>query len=534
MLRNSKNYLKNNFASKRNFCQVNKKASKNVFSYLNERDLISNISNEELKNENYNLNSLLGENARLYIGFDPTAESLHLGNLVGILNAVRFSAFGIEPVLLLGGATGQIGDPSGKNKERPLLQKEVIDRNLENISNSFSSLFTNMKACADVKNFLKEINNKENTKYNSNFSLPMNSRIETNYNTHSMNYSTINTENTKINYKVINNLDFYKDLNVIDFLRNAGCNLRMGSLLSRETVKNRINSKDGLSLTEFMYQAFQGYDYLKLFENFNVRIQIGGSDQWGNMLAGYELIKKIKNTEVVNMTFPLLTTADGCKFGKSEGNALFLNPILTPINSIYQYFYNSSDADLKKLLYAFTFLDKKEIDNLLKIHSLSPEKRIGQKTLAEKLVGLLFSEEEAKKCTRNVEVHYCNFNNINKPEEIDNMLESCQAKEIPDYSFLNVTLSKFCCDKEIFQSKAQFRRALQAGSIQINDKSIKEDTILTNEFLLNQKYMILKTGKKHTHVFHILKESDDSQQSSKETSDSDSESVQLKPSLLAI
>jgi tyrosyl-tRNA synthetase len=316
-------------------------------------------------------------------------------------------------------------------------------------------------------------------------------------------------------YKIINNLDFYKDLNIIDFLREAGSNLRMGPLLSRETVKNRINTKEGLSLTEFMYQTFQGYDFLKLYEKHNVKIQIGGSDQWGNMLAGYELVKKMKNVEVVNMTFPLMTTASGAKFGKSEGNALFINPKLTPINNIFQYFYNIGDTDLMKMYSVFTFIEKKEIDDIINFHMKEPERRHGQKLLAEKITSMLFSQEEANKCIKNTQAHYftnnlsskinsINENNENNQEEI---FKDCHVTQL-NSDCLSLSISGLCVNQKIFPTKAQCKRLIQSGSLLINNNKVCEDLTINKEMFVGGKYMVLKTGKKNTHIFQINYEED--------------------------
>jgi len=314
---------------------------------------------------------------------------------------------------------------------------------------------------------------------------------------------------SSLNYKIVDNNEFYQDLNIIDFLREVGTNLRMGPLLSRETVKNRLNTKDGLSLTEFMYQTFQGYDYLKLFEKYNVKLQIGGSDQWGNMLAGYELIKKVRNQDVVNMTFPLMTTANGQKFGKSEGNALFINQQLTPVNCIYQYFYNVRDSDLQKLFYAFTFNDRKEIDDIINTHNHKPELRLGQKLLSEKIVALLFSEDEAVKCKKNAEVHYKNFSSVDMSQaqggsdNVENLFKDCNMIELSEDCLNKFSVSTLCVDQKIFNTKSQCRRLIQSGSVLINNSKISDDVTIDRSMLIGGKFLVLKTGKKNTHVFQI-------------------------------
>jgi tyrosyl-tRNA synthetase len=469
----------------KSFCTIPK--NENIFSYLNDRDLICNISNQELLKSDSKLD-YLGKHPRVYIGFDPTANSLHLGNLIGILTALRFSAFGIDPVMVIGGATGQIGDPSGKSKERPMLDKDKLEENLEGIRKNLSSVFGSVRGFQDFRNFYLSRNKNEGRVH------PAEAIIR--------NLQMPNNRHVHIKYFIVNNEEFYRDLSMIDFLRQVGVNLRMGPLLSRDTVKNRINSDDGLSLTEFMYQTFQGYDYLKLFEKYSVKIQIGGSDQWGNMLAGYELIKKIKNTEVINMTFPLMTTATGAKFGKSEGNALYINPDLTPINSIYQYFYNSSDTDLQKLFNAFTFIEKEEITDIMNSHIRNPEARIGQKKLSEKVVGLLYGEDEAEKCRRNTQLYY-----LSTAENLMDILNECQATEIGLDIFTNNTcLSKLVVENRFVNSKAEVRRLIKTGSVTVNNEKIDSDVILNKEMLYGGKYLLIKCGKKKSFVFKLKQE----------------------------
>jgi len=558
----------------------------NVFHHLHERNLIANISNKELITNPKLAKEFLKSNPKMYIGFDPTAEALHLGNLVGIITALRFASFGINPVFLIGGATGQIGDPSGKNKERPLLDIEKVQNNLNFINTNIQKILQSICNFKDFNEFQRakttgvsssdssdgEILNlqkilrsrrnditpkskniddlyienapKKHNEFLNNLTGNSihNSEKASNFDTLSANYveeqinqmkniqkllseeenkslsqlSSDNLKNQKMNLlnkkisvkcDIINNMEFYKDLNIIDFLRNVGTSLRMGPMLSRETIKNRIHSSDGMSLTEFMYQTFQGFDYLKLFELFNVRIQIGGSDQWGNMLAGYELIKKLKNIDVANMTFPLLTTANGQKFGKSEGNAFFLNEHMTPINNIYQYFFNIQDSDLEKLFYAFTFIEKNEIDDIMNFHNTQPENRTGQKILAEKIVSMLYSEDEALKCKKRCETHY--IANKIKAEKgsftnYDEAFKNMEVIELP-LNFLDskTKISQLCLDYKLLETKAACKRLLESGSLVINDNKIQKDIVLNQDMLLGGKYFVIKTGKKHTHVFAI-------------------------------
>ena len=545
-----------------------------IFLHLNSRNLISQISQQELVEpiniQNLkNTKTLLDNDSRCYIGFDPTAESLHLGNLVGLLTAVRFGLFGIDPIFLLGGATGLIGDPSGKSKQRQKLSEDKVEQNSELIKNNITQVLNSMKLNPDLKNFYKSIpknntnvkeNNKnepkarfkEETKNNLSFDelanlykksqkdkIPFNTyydsnidykQIKENFETKKLNkfkelFKKAKADTNPFNYAIVNNQEFYNDLSVIDFLRDVGFNLRMGSLLSRENVKNRICSKEGLSLAEFMYQTFQGFDFLKLNELYNVKIQLGGSDQWGNMLAGYDLIKKEKNIDVINLTFPLLTAANGEKFGKSEGNALFINPTLTPIYNIYQYFHNMKDNEIEKLLLTFSFLEAEEIKDLIDFHSKNPEKRLAQKTLGEKVVGLLYSEEEVEKCRSNCKVHGMTASKMfeeaklaklnldgttaastgseSDKEHWEQVLGQCQVVEINDDCIDKLTISKLCVEYKIVNTRTQCKRLIQSGSMFINDLKITDDVKLSKEMLLCGKYIVVKTGKKNIHLFQL-------------------------------
>ncbi len=490
----------------------------NVIKHLKERGLINNISHPTLI-ESENIHSLLGKNVKMYIGFDPTAQSLHLGNLMGIMTALRFSSYGIDPVFLVGGATGLVGDPSGKKKERPLMSNETIQNNLEKIRENIDFIIENISTNPEFKKFIntrkdliKGSSSDEETyeKMLLRHHAKEKEKLEQLLQRESFDANKIllnilptedidsNTKNKLVNYQVVDNYDFYKDLSVIDYLRKVGINMRMGSLLAKENVKSRLNTSDGMSLTEFLYQTMQGYDFLKLYESYNVKIQIGGSDQWGNMMAGNELVKKVRNSDVLCMTFPLLTTSTGEKFGKSEGNALFINPKLTTPNKIYQYFYNVSDNDIEKLLNVFTFLDKDEINEIVDLHKKQAEKRVGQKILAEKLTGMLFNEEEVRKCKSNCQAFY----NGLKGDDLS-FLDTCEKIEVTNEMFDKICISKICMENKIFKTKSEFKRLLESGAIQLNDKKIFDDVILKNEMFIGGKYFVLKSGKKNVHIFSL-------------------------------
>ena len=269
-----------------------------------------------------------------YIGFDPTSDSLHIGSLVQLVILKHFQNYGHKPIVLIGGATGMIGDPSGKSKERNLLSQEIINKNINSLKDQFS-------------NFL----------------------------------SFDSSENSAI---VLNNFQWTNKLNVIDFFRDFGKSLTVNYMMSKESVKKRLinESKEGMSFTEFTYQLFQAYDFYYLFKKFKCTIQMGGSDQWGNITSGVELIRKKTGKKVSAMTCPLITKADGTKFGKTEDGNIWLDKNKTSPYKFYQYWLNSSDEDSKKYVKIFTFETKKYIHNLIAQHELNPHERILQKFIA--------------------------------------------------------------------------------------------------------------------------------------------------------
>ena len=284
-----------------------------------------------------------------YIGFDPTSDSLHIGSLVQLVILKHFQNYGHKPIILIGGATGMIGDPSGKSKERNLLSQEIIDKNINSLKDQFS-------------NFL----------------------------------SFDSSENSAI---VLNNFQWTNKLNVIDFFRDFGKSLTVNYMMSKESVKKRLinESKEGMSFTEFTYQLFQAYDFYYLFKKFKCTIQMGGSDQWGNITSGVELIRKKTGKKASAMTCPLITKADGTKFGKTEDGNIWLDKNKTSPYKFYQYWLNSSDEDSKKYIKIFTFETKEYIDNLIAQHELNPHERILQKFIASELTKMVHSDSELKK-----------------------------------------------------------------------------------------------------------------------------------------
>src|SRR5699024_5249346 len=314
---------------------------KNFIEELRWRGMLHNITPET--------EAHLSEKMRsAYIGFDPTADSLHIGSLVPILVLAHFQRCGHKPYALVGGATGMIGDPSGKSKERNLLDEEALQKNLDGIG----------KQLAKILDFDGD------------------------------------TPNSAV---LINNYDWMKDFSFLEFIRDVGKHITVNYMMAKDSVKKRFspdtNEHDGMSFLEFSYQLVQGYDFLHLYRNNEITLQMGGSDQWGNITTGTELIRRIANGKGYALTSPLVTKADGSKFGKSEGGNIWLDPKRTSPYKFYQYWLNTSDEDAESFIKIFTFLDKEEIDALTAEHKESPHRRILQKRLAEEITKLVHSEE---------------------------------------------------------------------------------------------------------------------------------------------
>ena len=317
---------------------------KNLLACLKERGLFDAIAGEGLED-------LMQSPIKAYIGFDPTADSLHLGNFVGMVVLAWFQRFGHTPVVLLGGATGRIGDPSGKSKERPLLDEQTIEHNIACIRKNFERIFD----------------------FSGKLPMPV----------------------------MVNNDEWFSKFSFVDFLREVGKNFRIGSMLAKESVRSRVQSEEGMSFTEFSYQLLQSYDFYHLFKTNGVSLQMGGSDQWGNITAGTEFIRKVSGEHAFGLTFPLLTRSDGKKFGKSEEGAIWLTESKLSAYQFYQYLVGIPDADVISLMKRLTFMDLQDIaviEQSMNLEDYMPN--TAQKRLAEELTRLVHGEEGLEKALR--------------------------------------------------------------------------------------------------------------------------------------
>ena len=392
-----------------------------------------------------------------YIGFDPTSDSLHIGSLVPIMLLAHFQRHGHKPIALIGGATGMIGDPSGKSSERNLLDEQTL-------------IFNQKKIKKQLSKFLIFDSDKEN------------------------------------GAEVLNNHDWMKSISFLQFIRDYGKHISLNYMMSKDSVKNRISSENasGMSYTEFSYQIVQGYDFLHLKRNYDCYIQMGGSDQWGNITTGMELIRRVDSDKGYALTCPLITRADGKKFGKSEQGNIWLDKTKTSVFRFYQYWLNTSDEDAEKFIKIFTFLDKSVIDELINEHKKAPHMRILQKKLAAEITTIVHSEEEMNKSSEASNVLFSkNFHNeISKIDEKTflEIFEGVPSAEIK-YNELKggMEIIKLLSEKTGFlTSNSAARRSLEENSISVNKIKVDLTYLIEKKDLINDKYILLNKGKKST------------------------------------
>jgi tyrosyl-tRNA synthetase len=417
----------------------------NIFDELKWRGLINQVSDED------KVRAYLSEpGATMYCGFDPTAESLHVGNLVPLLCLVRMKKAGHNPLYLMGGATGRIGDPSGKDKERELSDADKLDERLELIKHQ-------------VRRFVER--------------------------------------NTGERPNIVNNYDWTKDMTCIELLRDVGKHFTVNWMLQKESVKGRIGREEtGISYTEFSYMILQSYDFYHLYKNYDCRLQIGGGDQWGNITAGCEFIRRRyavedEPAEAFALTFPLITTASGKKFGKSEGNAVYLNADLTSPYAFYQFFINTDDADVIKFLKLFTFLTPEEIEELERQTAEAPHLRAAQKRLAEEVTTMIHGKHELERVLAATEALFGKGDlKAIDPATLRSALESAPAVryapgDVPD-------LPQMLVDLGLVKSKGQARKDIQGGGVYINGERVEGDEILDTHFIAGE-LLVIRKGKKN-------------------------------------
>lgn len=389
------------------------------------RGLIENITDESL------IEKINNGGLTFYIGTDPTGDSLHIGHYSTFSMATRLKKGGHNPILLVGGATGLIGDPK-PTAERPMITKEQLDYNYKKLRQQVENIF---------------------------------------------------------GFEVVNNYDWSKYINFIDYLRDYGKYFNLNYMLNKETVKSRLDV--GITYTEFSYMIMQSLDFLWLYENKGCTLQIGGSDQWGNITSGVELIRKKIGKEAYGLTMPLITKADGTKFGKSEGNAIWLDINKTSSYEMYQFFLNAEDSKVIEYLKKLTFLSINEINELEKKHLDCPEKREAHKALAKEVITFLHGANEYEKAVKISEALFSgNIKNLTKEEILIGF------KGVPTFKFEEKNLVDLLVDNNICSSKREARELINNGAIVINDEKILEDKMITKDLAIDESILVLRKGKK--------------------------------------
>ena len=406
---------------------------------------------------------LLEQMRSAYVGFDPTADSLHIGNLVPIMLLAHYQQCGHKPFALVGGATGMIGDPSGKSTERNFLDEKTLRHNQEAIKKQLA-------------HFLDFDNGEKNAAV------------------------------------LVNNYDWMKDFSFLDFIRDVGKHITVNYMMAKDSVKNRISaeSSDGMSFTEFTYQLVQGYDFLHLFKAHDCTIQMGGSDQWGNITTGTELIRRVGNGKGFAITCPLITKSDGSKFGKSEGGNVWLDAKRTSPYKFYQYWLNSSDEDAEKYIKIFTFLEEQEIKSLVETHTEQPHLRQLQKRLAQEITSMVHSQADFENAEKASTILYsksfkADIQTLDETTFLD-VFEGVPTAEVSK-SLLESGLDMIAAlsaETNFLASNGEARRALKENSISVNKEKVGESYKISSSDLINDTYVIINRGKRSTFIIRVV------------------------------
>ena len=401
--------------------------------------------------------------ASAYLGFDPTADSLHIGHLVGVMTLLHFQRAGHKPVALVGGATGMIGDPSFKSSERNLLDKPTLDHNVDCIQ----------KQLAKFLDFSGNQPNKAN---------------------------------------LVNNYDWISQFTFLDFIRDVGKHITVNYMMSKDSVKRRLEDGNGLSFTEFSYQLIQGYDFHHLWKNENCTIQLGGSDQWGNIVTGTELIRRMGGGSAFALTVPLITKADGTKFGKTEGGSVWLDPEKTSPYAFYQFWLNVSDADASKYIRIFTVLDQSTVETLEKEHAEAPHLRILQKEIAKEVTCMVHSKEDYEMALKASDILF----GKSSTEDLASLDERTFLAVFEGVPQVQLSQSEFSqlenvldllgekTNFQLFPSKGEARKMILGGGVSINKEKVEDPQGPVAYSLLQGKYLLIQKGKKNYVIVEVL------------------------------
>lgn len=405
---------------------------------------------------------LLEQMRAAYVGIDPTADSLHIGHLVGVMLLKHFQLAGHKPYALVGGATGMVGDPSGKSNERNLLDEEALRHNQNAIKEQLSRFLD----------------------FNS------------------------GAENAAV---LVNNYDWMKDFSFLEFIRTVGKHITVNYMMAKDSVKKRLNGEfqDGMSFTEFCYQLMQGYDFLHLYKENNITLQMGGSDQWGNITTGTELIRRTISEKAYALTCPLITKADGTKFGKSEGGNIWLSAEYTSPYKFYQYWLNVADADAERYIKIFTFISREDIEALVKEHAEAPHLRVLQRRLAEEVTIMVHGQEQLDNAIKASNILFGNSSTDDLKqldektflEVFDGVGQSEVAKA--DIEAGLTIVDALSANSDLASSNGDARRSLQANSISVNREKVTEDYIISSNDLINGQFVLLQKGKKNYFILHV-------------------------------
>lgn len=403
------------------------------------------------------VDQLQKEMTTAYVGFDPTADSLHIGSLVPILLLVHLQRHGHKPIALVGGATGMVGDPSGKSEERKLLSEEVLQHNLRGVRSQLERFISFDPALPNAA-------------------------------------------------EIVNNYDWFRDFSFLDFIREVGKHITVNYMMAKDSVRKRLESENGMSFTEFSYQLVQGYDFYWLYTHKNCKLQMGGSDQWGNIVTGTELIRRKASGEAYAFTCPLITKADGGKFGKTESGNVWLDPERTSPYQFYQFWLNTADADAERYIRIFTLLDKTTIEALTEAQRSSPEQRLLQKRLAREVTELVHGQQEYLKAVEASEILFgqATTDQLKALDEA-RLLQVMEGVPLARISAerlqAGLDIVSFLADAGLFASRGEARRMVQNGGVSLNKNKVPHiDFVVGADALIAGKYLLVQKGKKSYHL----------------------------------
>ena len=411
------------------------------------RGLVNQVTHPELGDR------LEQERFTFYCGFDPTAESLHIGNLVPIMGMMHLQRRGHRPLVLVGGGTGLIGDPSGKTEERKLQTRENLERHLAGIRTQLGRLLA------------------------------------------------FEGDNAAT---LVNNADWLGELRLLDFLRDIGKHFSVNVMLAKESVRARLEDRDhGISYTEFTYSLLQAYDFLHLHDSFGCRLQVGGSDQWGNIVAGMDLTRRLRQSETFGLTFPLVTKSDGAKFGKSEQGNVWLDPARTSPYKFYQFWINQADADVPRLLRYFTFLPQEEIAGREQELAAAPEKRAAHRRLAEEVTAMIHGQDQLANAVKASQAMFGGELSGLDDATLEDIFSEMPSTRFPREALTSgKALLDVLVESGVFPSKGEARRTIKSGGVYLNNERIAEDARLSEASLCSERIAVVRKGKKH---YHLLK-----------------------------